>query len=703
MILKKEKVEEFENYVQDLFDDIESIKLEQDNEEGFLAQVYNIRKRYLNFWSIEYRNDKETKDVISSIVEKKYGQELKLIDIDANDFIDVVFFKTTSLNTQDRVLYAKQINKFSKTKSKETLFYFGEMLNEKNYDFIDGNELQKSLFTCFHGLKNSDKMELLSNVAIFLQEYSKTKEGFDFISTLKTSSSDTQFDNKPTKQWFKSLFDRMNSYSVSNVINIIEDPNNKNKLSFSSSTQGSGLFDGFYIMKSDNSDITITQSQISATYDHGSNLEGSSVLRHSLSNIAIGLALSENLENVDKQNLEDYILSFNENDEKYYINQENKQLLIMDAINKKLGTNFNSFEGATKELNSNISKYKDKIFGKGEITYDSIQQTIKKTKDNHINVNSYFVAHAPNQNYNDQYYKISTLKNDISLDKSSLLTMEEFKIGVQVAAISSNIGHNMSKIMSDENAFKFFAKNIIFNGVNNKNLINNEKLQEVGLKGIEKIIYKHFLHETPENIYNNQKSLSKMSYVDSLAKLFTSSLNKIDTEAKYNEKMKELGFNNPKPYLDVLDDMSRSRFSDYNLADSFGRIKNHVETQKEAVEAQKEAVEAQKEKVETQKIHLTNKAILCIYAKKEDVLKSIDKEYVELARYIISKDKTIDGLAVELEVSVYRAFIDDINNQKKSKNSFEVDIDHKISDEIDNYRSKKNDKKTNKESKSQPI
>jgi hypothetical protein len=44
-----------------------------------------------------------------------------------------------------------------------------------------------------------------------------------------------------------------------------------------------------------------------------------------------------------------------------------------------------------------------------------------------------------------------------------------------------------------------------------------------------------------------------------------------------------------------------------------------------------------------------------------------------------------------------------IKIQKKSKNSFEVDIDHKISDEIDNYRSKKNDKKTNKESKNQPI
>lgn len=228
--------------------------------------------------------------------------DLKLHLIDTNKIVnyikdtDYVFlFNNLDLHEAANVIFLKRIEE------KDIIEFFKKVsdgINENNYlnKIYSYNETYKEKYGIdlnnidlfFKDCKYFQKMEIMANLATFIESYYKTTEGKNFIENYKN----TIHSSKDSQQYFEELFEKMNQSSIRPLFY-----KNNNKYIYTAA--GAGSLDGFFIMFDEKNNLTFN---VSTTVSPNVKIEGTSVLRHAVTSKIISEAIIEHIDKILEEN-----------------------------------------------------------------------------------------------------------------------------------------------------------------------------------------------------------------------------------------------------------------------------------------------------------------------------------------------------------------------------------------------------------------
>ncbi len=517
------------------------------------------------------------------------------LNLTHQDFVDVVFLKKTTLEEKPLVEYLKKIHDDDSWSA--GMYYFQGFLQEKDCQIKDFKE---QIIKCFESMKEGQDFELLSNVAVFIEAYSQTHEGKEFLK--KEFTMDNQQDS------FRELFRRMNNASVFNAVGVKNDKHGNLKCQYMSG--GGGEFDGLYIFPNDKGGLMVKQVQISATSDMGTGIEKNSVFRHAISNIIIAKALDNAFINhnettfehegecewVENTSLTDaFKISPNEyHDEKIDILQEQKQKALLAIMKEQYSGSFGNaqtFKDLIKDLNANLHDYIKECFGeKPPLKAYAVIDTMNELK--HVDVSNVFIAKTAYNGHPE--YKNSTLGN--MLGNTVDLNMEEFRHGLQLVGISTfNRDNRGNEMFLQNEGLKVAFSGILSRCIDYKGNVDPTKLNKLGQDEFEKILFENYIFQSEENIQRNYdvigKKEVKMALNDYVHFIV---LGSDDNGNIYEKKLQSLGFEGRQSLKETCEKLSNIKFLDDQSA-----LSQKVNDKKERLREREEKMEFENALIES--------------------------------------------------------------------------------------------------------
>jgi hypothetical protein len=555
----------YTSFLQDFFDGM--VDIIQDNGKEGLAPVdfypaLNSMREAL-FKKYDIRLDSVDEDALVGQLPNYVKDTLDDIELAHQDFVDVVFLKKSTLEEKPLVEYIKNIHKNDDWAV--GLYHFQGLLNEKGCSV---RNFRDTVIACFEGMKEGQRFELLSNIAVFMEAYAQTHEGREFLKNDFTM-------DKPQDS-FRELFRRMNNASVFNAVAVKNDKNGKLKCQYTSGAGGE--FDGLYIFPDDKGGLMVKQVQISATSNMGSGIEKNSVFRHAIANVIIARALDnalvnhnktwfEHIENHDWIEHPDLTVPFkispkDYRDEKFDILQEQKQKALLDIMKEYYPGSFGnakSFGDLVTHLNANLHDYIYDCFReKPPLKAYAVIDAMNELK--HVDVSNVFIAKTTYNGHPE--YKNSTLGN--MLGNTVDLNMREFRHGLQLVGISTfNRDNRGNEMFSQNEGLKVAFSGILSRCIDYSGKVDPTKLNKLGQDEFEKILFENFIFQNEEDIQKNYDVIGnkevKVALNDYIHFIV---LGKDDNGDIYDKKINDLGFNERQSLKETCEKLSNIKFLD---------------------------------------------------------------------------------------------------------------------------------------------
>tara|TARA_Y100000588_G_scaffold210270_1_gene224205 strand:+ start:36686 stop:39046 length:2361 start_codon:yes stop_codon:yes gene_type:complete len=475
-------------------------------------------------------NDIPKKELKTSLLNSYHETSLPE---DLDGFIDTIFYRNVDLSQDLIENYRKNFEEFKLKEDLNTLYdlTFANRSIVKNFEFDNDKDLglKEVLDNAFKDLAVKDRAEALSNLNIFFEEYLKTDIGKkhvelinkDFLEKLEDSTN--KEDKKSAlNNWMNSIISCANKHSPKSIL--IEYDSYTQKTNFR--TEGGGKFDGCFIINQ----TTLTKEekkrlievenikelasfedslshklhiQISTTSDRGINIEGDSVVRHSLANLILSSMLNVYYKEIDLSRKNAWLSSFNgDKDFKDQTNSGNKD--IRGAINEAFSSVFGNDYFSKTELSDSVKKF-DKIQSvltknpekfvmdilnievnkKITITEDNIKDLMKLSGENPVfRPKSYLSLY--------QNHKVkANLKGDSfekNLNNSEVAGLLQYSALLKAKHFESN-GANITLEALNQIAENLFTLRVI----SPKEKINNMSLNEISIESIDKFVFGDFI------------------------------------------------------------------------------------------------------------------------------------------------------------------------------------------------------------------
>jgi hypothetical protein len=650
----------YTSFLKDFFDHMVDVVRDNGKENLEPVDFYPTLKSMREMLFQKYKIDLSSVDESALIEQLPSYVKLTLdeLNLTHQDFVDVVFLKKTTLDEKPLVEYIKKIHDDDSWSA--GMYYFQGFLQEKDCQIKDFKE---QIIKCFESMKEGQDFELLSNVAVFIEAYSQTHEGKEFL--------EKEFTMDKPQDSFRELFRRMNNASVFNAVGVRNDKNGNLKCQYTSG--GGGEFDGLYIFPDDKGGLMVKQVQISATSDMGTGIEKNSVFRHAISNVIIAKALDNAFINHNETTLEHeggqewfentsltdaFKISPNEyHDEKIDILQEQKQKALLTIMKEQYSGSFGdakTFKDLIKDLNANLYDYIFECFGeKPPLKAYAVEDTIKELR--YVDVSNVFVARTAYQKHPE--YEKSTLGKMLGNDVD--LNMKEFRHGLQLVGLSTFNNDNRGNTLFFQNeGLKIAFSGIVSRCVDNQGEVDATKLNKLGQEEFEKILFKNFILPDEKVLQRNFDVLNKGEVKDSF-KFYISRiiLREKDRISFYDKKIKDLNLDDSQTLKDICEKLLKVNFLDWG-GDLYNQVKE-----------KKEKIEIENEKIESDIKNLNN------------VLRYPDDK--EMYNDNISGNTKLEGLYNFLKKSGYDGRNDKVKIDDYKKALIEMDKKNKTIDELE--------------------
>lgn len=434
-------------YVEELIESILNNKTELDDIR--YEHICRIRDSLIDMFKIDL-NKIDTTIVSDIIKSSEYHDLFKNIDIDQAS--NAIFLKRIDGEHVKNYLN-DVIEKIDEKNYINKLYAYSEF-----YDKQYGLNLN-NIETYFNKCKKHEKLEIVANFAVFLESYTKTKEGQQLVSDFKNGKKDIQ-----------ELIFKMNDCSLTPLFD--ENPNKNKKFTYNSAKAGS--LDGFFIVFDDDNNLTFN---VSTTASPSVRIEGTSVFRHATTAKFISDAITEELDS--------YLYEMNMHNSKYsddkeslkkdraYIwnqhintNSKSKMSFIANALMKKIESldifdiddslkdqnlllSGESLQTLIKKLNGTNPCY---LINKSNKTDKVIELNDMKKYFNESDFKSNFISVISDTKYKAEY-ATSDLKS--KLDQLNL-SLPEFKVYLQNATLKDMTYEEYKKEMDKESIDYFY-------------------------------------------------------------------------------------------------------------------------------------------------------------------------------------------------------------------------------------------------------
>jgi hypothetical protein len=434
-------------YVEELIESILNNKTELDDIR--YEHICRIRDSLIDMFKIDL-NKIDTTIVSDIIKSSEYHDLFKNIDIDQAS--NAIFLKRIDGEHVKNYLN-DVIEKIDEKNYINKLYAYSEF-----YDKQYGLNLN-NIETYFNKCKKHEKLEIVANFAVFLESYTKTKEGQQLVSDCKNGKKDIQ-----------ELIFKMNDCSLTPLFD--ENPNKNKKFTYNSAKAGS--LDGFFIVFDDDNNLTFN---VSTTASPSVRIEGTSVFRHATTAKFISDAITEELDS--------YLYEMNMHNSKYsddkeslkkdraYIwnqhintNSKSKMSFIANALIKKIESldifdiddslkdqnlllSGESLQTLIKKLNGTNPCY---LINKSNKTDKVIELNDMKKYFNESDFKSNFISVISDTKYKAEY-ATSDLKS--KLDQLNL-SLPEFKVYLQNATLKDMTYEEYKKEMDKESIDYFY-------------------------------------------------------------------------------------------------------------------------------------------------------------------------------------------------------------------------------------------------------
>lgn len=484
-------------YVEELIESILNDKTELDDTR--YQQLCRIRDGLIDMFKVDVNNT-DTQIIVDVINNSQYAQLFKNIDI--HEAANTIFLKRTDDNTVKS--YLNNVIKTIDEKNYINKLYAYSEFYDKEYG-LNLNNIEIYFDTC----KKHEKLEIVANFAVFLESYTKTKEGKQLVSDCKNGKKD-----------ISELILKMNDCSITPLFD--ENPKKNNTFTYNAAKAGS--LDGFFIVFDDDNNLTFN---VSTTASPSVRIEGTSVFRHATTAKFISEAITEKLdEYLYEMNLHNSKYSDSKDDLKKsraYIwnnfintNSKSKMSFIAQALttkieslnvfdiddnlrNKDVLLSGESLQTLIKKLNSQDPCY---LINKSNKTDKIIELADIKKYFNESGFKSNFISVISDTKYKNEY-ATSDLKRQL---EKLQLNLSEFKVYLQNATLKDMTYEEYKKQM-DKQSIDYFYDYVLtrraFSSANQLK-INNKIFPKIA----EKALLVNMLLSDDETYKENIKFIS---------------------------------------------------------------------------------------------------------------------------------------------------------------------------------------------------
>lgn len=604
-----------------------------------------------------YRNQLIEKHSSITLDEFKTSPDIRadLIDVIDNHFelnaptktteeiVDSIFLDRIYFSEDDLSEVKNNLDDFQKNKLVESFHVF----NSKKLESVITISQIKSHIDEFVDVKNAaTKFEILANIACFLEHYSETEKGINFLNNLSKINS--------PKDTFDTIVDEFNQHSLYRFGKQGSD----NKYTYHGG--GSGQFDGLFLI---DGEVKFTHLQISSTLSSTNDVEGDSLLRHMIGGVYLAKTLDDRLKEITKEknvSKMDAWKIFSDEEKKKIKGDHSlrvkESLFIRTACRDFFGNeNFTTIHKFAKEINSssNTMKVFSKIIGE-DVKERPTDEQVKKFlfKKEKLNAKSIFYGVTSSTNGVENYYNQSSIKDSIYLtDKESdKISFEEFKLGVLMLSMVDSSKVNKFNFSSEQIISLFEAKDIRTNKTERIDFSNLKTL----LKDSEKILFEKLMLDGKDNLEMNWLCLGSKSFEQNVNNVIISFL-----DEKFDGTLENV----------LMDKLSKKGV---NLEDFLGRMRDFEEFEKPHAlkhDCQKESHKVNekiKERNERISSELTSLNMALDFGAGASYF-SKNKKLKEL--YVYFENKGFNGVDRKIEFKDYQQAMVEI--KKSNKEEFE--------------------------------
>ncbi len=490
---------------------------------------------------IHYRNQLIEKHSSITLDEFKTSPDIRadLIDVIDNHFelnaptktteeiVDSIFLDRIDFSEDDLSEVKNNLEDFQKNKLVENFHAFD---NAKLESVISVSQM-KSHIDAFVDVKNAaTKFEILANVACFLEHYSETEKGMNFLKNLSKVNS--------PKETFDAIVDEFNQHSLYRF----GQQGSDNKYTYHGG--GSGQFDGLFLI---DGEVKFTHLQISSTLSSTNDVEGDSLLRHMIGGVYLAKTLDDKLQEIAKEknvSKMDAWKIFSDEEKKKIKGDHSlrvKESLFVRTASRDFFNheNFTTINELAKEINSssNTMKVFSKIIGedvKEKPNDEQIQKFLKKKEK--LNAKSIFYGVTSSTNGIENYYNQSSIKDSVYLKgkETNKISFEEFKLGVLMLSMVDSSKVNKFNFSSEQIIALFEAKDIRTNKTERIDFNNLKTL----LKDSEKILFEKLMLDEKENLEMNWLCLGSKSFEQNVNNVVVSFL-----DERFDENLEQMLIN----------------------------------------------------------------------------------------------------------------------------------------------------------------
>lgn len=464
--------------------------------------------------SITLEEFKKSPDIRANLIDIINNHfELNASTKTTEEIVDSIFLDRIGLTEDDLSEVKNNLDDFQKNKLVENFHAFD---STKLESVITVSQI-KSHIDAFVDIKDAaTKFEILANIACFLEHYSETEKGMNFLDTLSKVNS--------PKDTFDAIVDEFNQHSLYRF----GKQGSSNKYTYHGG--GPGQFDGLFLI---DGEVKFTHLQISSTLSATNDVEGDSLLRHMIGGIYLAKTLDDKLQEIAKteriSKMDAWKIFSDEEKKKIKGDHSLKvkeSLFIRAASHDFFGhENFTTIHDFAKEINnsSNTMRVFSKVIDenvKEKPTDKQIQKFLAKKEK--LNAKSIFYGVTSSTNGIEDYYNQSSIKDSIYLKnkQSNKLSFEEFKLGVLMLSMVDSSKVNKFNFSSEQIIALFEAKDIRTNKTEKIDFNNLKTL----LKNSEKILFEKLMLDEKENLEMNWLCLGSKSFEQNVNNVIVSFL-----------------------------------------------------------------------------------------------------------------------------------------------------------------------------------